>query len=367
MLGWVIAIIVLGLLILIHELGHFITAKLFGVKILKFSIGFGPAILKRKKEGTEYTISAIPWGGYVKPLDEDVVDITLSRLKGDKDVLRKEVLNVLEITEEDLKKSSLSSKPIWQRLITVLAGPTFNFISGAFVMVFAFYLGMESLSSVVGEIKEKSPAEIAGIKPGDRIVEVDSEKIETWSELKRAVSLSGGRKLKVTVEREGRRLTFELSPERTEIGDWAIGVLPSGEKEILKYPIPKAVHEGFKLSCEITLIIFKLIWNILTSEISSRVVGGPLSIIKATKEAFREGVPSLLFIIFLISINLAILNLLPIPLLDGGHIVFFILEAITRRRIPFKVKEVVAIVGLAILLSIIAFAIFNDILMLLGK
>jgi len=344
----------LSLLILVHELGHFLVARWANVKVLSFSLGFGKKLLSHKKGDTEYAISAIPLGGYVKMLGE---------VPGE------------EIPEEDMSRSYSSKSPLTKILI-VFAGPFFNLLFALVLFYFVFLSGYSVLSTKVGSLEKNYPAYNAGIMEGDTIVSIDEKNISEWSDLMDAMAQTGVHPIKVKIKRNGNYLDVTLTPKEIEskniFGDTirrkVIGVAAANEfftkKETVTGAAVKAVNQTYNLTKVTILGIVKLI----EGSISPKQVGGPLLILEIAGKQAKEGKKNLIYFIAIISINLGVINLLPIPILDGGHILFHTIELVTRRRLSLKFIEISQKVGMGILVAIMALAFFNDITrMFFGK
>ena len=345
------AVLVLGVLIFVHELGHFLVAKRAGVSVLKFSLGFGPKIAGFTRGGTEYLLSAIPLGGYVKMLGEDP---------------KEEVA--------DLERS-FSAKPIGWRSLIILAGPGSNFLLAIAIFWVVFMVGVPTLTTKVGEVMEGFPAREAGLLQGDRIVAFEGQPIEKWEELAKQIHQSPGRPVRLTVEREGQRFDLAVAPKATkqknlfgeeqEIG--LLGIAPA-EEFLTERTNPitafgKAVYKTYDLSVLILITFGKLLQGV----VPAKTIGGPLLVAQMAGEQARLGVLNLLFFTALLSINLAILNLLPIPILDGGHLFFALIEAARGKPVSLKKREMAQQVGLVLLVALMIFAFYNDIFRLLGK
>ena len=345
------AVLVLGVLIFVHELGHFLVAKRAGVSVLKFSLGFGPKIAGFTRGGTEYLLSAIPLGGYVKMLGEDP---------------KEEVA--------DLERS-FSAKPIGWRSLIILAGPGSNFLLAIAIFWVVFMVGVPTLTTKVGEVLEGFPAREAGLLRGDRIVAIEGQPIEKWEELAKQIHQSPGRPVRLTVEREGQRFDLAVAPKATkqknlfgeeqEIG--LLGIAPA-EEFLTERTNPitafgKAVYKTYDLSVLILITFGKLLQGV----VPAKTIGGPLLVAQMAGEQARLGVLNLLFFTALLSINLAILNLLPIPILDGGHLFFALIEAARGKPVSLKKREMAQQVGLVLLVALMIFAFYNDIFRLLGK
>ena len=345
------AVLVLGVLIFVHELGHFLVAKRAGVSVLKFSLGFGPKIAGFTRGGTEYLLSAIPLGGYVKMLGEDP---------------KEEVA--------DLERS-FSAKPIGWRSLIILAGPGSNFLLAIAIFWVVFMVGVPTLTTKVGEVMEGFPAREAGLLRGDRIVGIEGQPIEKWEELAKQIHQSPGRPVRLTVEREGQRFDLAVAPKATkqknlfgeeqEIG--LLGIAPA-EEFLTERTNPitafgRAVYKTYDLSVLILVTFGKLLQGV----VPAKTIGGPLLVAQMAGEQASLGVLNLLVFTALLSINLAILNLLPIPILDGGHLFFALIEAARGKPVSLKKREMAQQVGLVLLVALMIFAFYNDIFRLLGK
>ena len=345
------AVLVLGVLIFVHEFGHFLVAKRAGVSVLKFSLGFGPKIAGFTRGGTEYLLSAIPLGGYVKMLGEDP---------------KEEVA--------DLERS-FSGKPIGWRSLIILAGPGSNFLLAIAIFWVVFMVGVPTLTTKVGEVMEGFPAREAGLLRGDRIVGIEGQPIEKWEELAKQIHQSPGRPVRLTVEREGRRFDLAVAPKATkqknlfgeeqEIG--LLGIAPA-EEFLTERTNPitafgRAVYKTYDLSVLILITFGKLLQGV----VPAKTIGGPLLVAQMAGEQARLGVLNLLFFTALLSINLGVLNLLPIPILDGGHLFFALIEAARGKPVSLKKREMAQQVGLVLLVALMIFAFYNDIFRLLGK
>ncbi|MFO8112418.1 MAG: RIP metalloprotease RseP [Desulfosalsimonadaceae bacterium] len=342
-------IIVLGVLIFFHELGHFIMARAFGVGVEKFSLGFGPALVKWKKGRTEYCISAFPLGGFVKMVGEQP-DAALS--------------------EED-RPYSFTHKPVSRRMIIVAAGPVFNFLLAIIIFFVLFTAaGLMFLQPEIGEVRPDSPAARAGLEAGDRIVSIGGTAIESWSEMAEAVSKSGGNPVEMQIEREGREIQATVNPvvEPMEniFGEthdrYIIGITASGSTGVIRLGPVEAVGESLRRTYMIVELTVVSVAKMVRGTVSVDNLGGPIMIAQMAGEQVEHGLINLLGFIALVSINLGILNLLPIPVLDGGHLMFFGIEAVKGSPVSLRTREVAQQVGLFILLTLIVFVFYNDIM-----
>ena len=346
MISVVYALIALSILIFVHELGHYLVARLARVKVLVFSLGFGKKLLKFTRGETEYALSAVPLGGYVKLLGESPDEA---------------------VPEEEIGRS-YSHKPPLVKILIAFSGPFFNVLFACLVFFVIFVSGHSVLSTKVGSVEKGFPADVAGVKPGDIIASIDGTKIEEWSELMEIMAKSESRPLRFGVKRDGQDLEVLITPRQIEgtnifgekIDRKVIGIVASNDflqrKETLPGALSKAVGQTYMLT-ELTVVgIYKLI----VGAISPKNVGGPILILEAAGKQAKEGKRNFAYFIALISINLGIVNLLPIPILDGGHILFYLIEIVTRRKISQRTIEVAQKVGITILVLIMALAFFND-------
>jgi regulator of sigma E protease len=341
-------IIVLGLLIFFHELGHFGAAKFFGVKVERFSFGLGPRLAGLKVGDTDYRISAFPLGGYVKMVGEGLDE---------------------EVSEED-RTVSFSHKAVWKRIIIVLCGPLFNFFFAVAVFCLIFLLvGQVILTSEIGEVKPNYPAYQAGLRPGDKIIRIAGKPISSWKELPEIIRGNPEKAIPVVFIRQGKEYRVEITPVRStvknifgeDVQEAVIGVSPSGKHFIRELGFIEACQNGIIQ----TWGTIKLTWISLVKLVQRKVpletLGGPIFIAQLAGQQAEEGWTSLLFFTALLSVNLGILNLLPIPILDGGHLVFFGLEWILGKPLSLKKREVAQQVGMFILIMLMVFVFYNDI------
>jgi regulator of sigma E protease len=348
----VAAVVGLGLLIVFHEFGHFLFAKLSGVGVLTFSVGFGPKLWVKKKGETEYALSAFPLGGYVKMVGEDPEE---------------------EVKAADLERS-FAHKSLLKRTAIVAAGPGFNLLLAVFLLmlVFLFY-GVPVLSNLVGAVEPESPAAQAGIQKGDRIVAVDGQAVNAWEDLSGAIKQSAGEPLALRVQRSGQEVTMTVQPRKKEVKnifgelkeDWMIGI--GSQVSIEKGDPGLAIGKAFVQTYEYSKLTLIGLYKMITREVSPRNLGGPILIAQMAGQQAQEGIGSFLAFLAVLSINLGVLNLLPVPVLDGGHLFFFAVEAIIGRPVSLKYREKAQQVGIFLLLLLMIFAFANDIFRLFEK
>ncbi|NPA16819.1 RIP metalloprotease RseP [Persephonella sp.] len=443
MLSLLAFLIMIGVLITIHEFGHFLFARMFGVRVEVFSIGFGPPIIKWRGKETVYQIAAIPLGGYVKMYGEDSMT---EPIQGE--------------TEKEAFQDprSFAAKPRWQKILIAFAGPLFNIILAIILVAAAYMVGVFEPKYmkepvVVGYVQPDSPAAKAGIKPFDKIIAVDGKPVKNWKQFTVEISMKAGMTVTMEVERNGKKLllTVQLPQDVTkqpigisplippklgkilpdspaakaglkegdiilavngrpvrswfeivealskikekepvnlmvkrgkqvftvnvipqynpELKKYVIGISPAYDAEIKKYGFVEAIKKSIDKNIEMTVLLYNFLKDLVTGQMSFQEVknnlGGPISIAKYSGGALESGLGNYLFFTGFISLQLGYLNLLPIPVLDGGLILILLIEMIIRRPLPEKAKEYLAYIGFALIGTLMVFAIFNDILRVL--
>ncbi len=344
-------VILVGVLIFVHEFGHFIVAKALGVKVLKFSLGFPPTIIKRKWGETEYVLSWILFGGYVKLLGEDP--------ESDE-----------EIPPEDQHRS-FTNKPLWVRMAVIVAGPASNFLLAVVLLSAAYVAGYPVLASEIGRVVDGYPGQEAGLKQGDLVTSIDGIPISRWDDMRSLIEKSPGKNLDLVVLRDGKNVELHVVPKLSEdkgpFGErlGRIGVAPSGKG--LELGVGAALQEGWRASIQMTGLVLKTLVKVVKREVSAKELAGPLTIAQFSGESLKHGISSFVFVLSFISINLAIINMLPIPILDGGHIFFFLIEAVMRRPVTGKVREVATHAGLLFIIFLMVFVLYNDISRMMAK
>jgi regulator of sigma E protease len=341
-------VVVLGVLIFVHELGHFVAARLCGVGVEKFSLGFGPRVLGRTVGITDYRLSAIPLGGYVKMVGEEPD---------------------AELAPHQIPLS-FTHKPVWQRFLIVAAGPLSNLLLAVVVFFFIFWIsGIRGLEPVIGDVQPDSPAQAAGLLNGDRIAAIDDVPMESWEAMAQRIATSGGRELALTVERGGERRQIQVRPQKRSsqnlfgepIDRWVLGIGSAGTVFVRESGLMASARESLVQTWAITKLTVLSIVKVIQGVVSPKTLGGPIMIAEMAGQQAREGVANLVFFIALISINLAVLNFLPIPVLDGGHLLFFIVEALRGRPLSIKVRERAQQAGIFLLGLLMIYVFYNDI------
>lgn len=341
-------IVVLGVLIFVHELGHFLLAKIMGVGVEKFSLGFGPRVLGKTVGMTDYRISAIPLGGYVKMVGE---------------------APDAEVDPSEMPLS-FSHKSVSKRIAIVLAGPMFNLLL-AVVIFFGFFQisGRPITLTEVGGVQEGMPAEAAGLQQGDRIVSVNGVSVSEWEHMAELIGAAQGGRLNLEVLREDHVVSVTLTPELVEsenlfgerVDKYVIGISASGAYEVERLNPLEALLEGLTQTWRIIELTVLSVGKIISGTLSAKTLGGPIMIAQLAGEHAKAGITEFIFFIALLSINLGILNLLPIPVLDGGHLIFFLVEAVIRRPVNLRMREVAQQVGILVLIVLMVFVFYNDI------
>nr|WP_320116377.1 RIP metalloprotease RseP [uncultured Desulfuromonas sp.] len=433
MITVVAGILMLGVLVFIHELGHFCVAKLAGVKVLKFSLGFGPRIVSRTWGETEYLISLIPLGGYVQMLGEGV---------GEEDE---------PLTEEE-KKRSFAEKAVSRRMAIVAAGPIMNLLLPLLLLPLAYMVGvnvptflndppcigyvletsdaanagfqtgdcivsvndhevttwtqtdkaliplvgtqlhftidrqgqtitldvpadngsLEGLQSlglmpmreaVIGTVSADMPAQKAGLQVGDRILRIDETSIDSWYQLHNVIQQLAGKEARFVVHRSGQLMEFAIAP-KAKNGVWLIGITPQQMMEERKYGFFEALQIGVHRTGELIDLTLVFLRKLVAGHVPADNIGGPIMVMQIAGQAAQTDFSTILTVLSFLSIQLGILNLLPIPVLDGGHLFFNLVEIVWRRPLSLRAREVMQQIGLGLLLMLMLLAFYNDIVRL---
>ncbi len=343
-------ILILGILIFIHEFGHFLFAKLLGIKVLKFSLGFGPTLAGHTYGETEYVISAFPLGGYVKMLGESPA----------------------EEVDTANDNRSFARRPVWQRFSVVAAGPTFNLLFSVFLffMIYAVAgLPHPVDNTVVGNVTEESAAAAAGLKPGDVILSINGQPTVHWEEVSGLIADSGGKPVTLLIQRDDEQLELTGQPTIKEttnifgevIGErFLLGISRSDEMIYEQVSLIEALQAGISQTWAFIYLTIMGVVKIIQQVVPASELGGPILIAQLAGQQMEAGWINLLYFMGLISVNLGILNLMPIPILDGGHLFFFSMEAIMRKPLSMRTQEMLQQIGLIILASLMVFVFYND-------
>ena len=353
-------VLVLGGLIFFHELGHFSVARMLGIGVRTFSLGFGPKLITLRRGKTDYCLSLVPLGGYVALAGEEDGDTPVPP-EG------KEVDGVLFPPEE-----LFSERPAWHRLLVVLAGPVANFILALIIYcALAWVQGQTYLLPVIGGVMAGSPAAEAGIQPGDTILSIDGKTITMWNEVPESIGSGQGAPVSIVLMRDGQEQSLVLTPKSgtrpnvfgEEEQAWLIGIsAPTDASHVGSRPLgPLAsIKAGMDRTWETIVFTCESFAKLIQRVVPLDNVGGPILIAQIVGKTADVGFAAVMSIAALISINLGILNLLPIPVLDGGHSVFLLLEMITRRPVSLTARDYATRVGMGLLLLLMLFATWND-------
>lgn len=428
-------IVMLGILVFVHELGHFCVAKLFGVKVLKFSLGFGPRLLSRQWGETEYLICAVPLGGYVLMLGEG----------------NGEQGEGAELTAEEIPRS-YAAKSVGIRTAIIAAGPLMNLAFPFIILPLAYMLGvnlpayldappcighvvadsegakagfvrgdciltingdsvatwdaanqqlvnhagmvlnvavrrdagvhtvtlqpengglegMQSLgllpeqSATIGSVAPGMPAARFGMQAGDRVLTIDGQPVSSWYDLKGLIQRSNGGELLFVVDRQGKTQELKIRPDKTSDngGEYLVGIAPEHPTKVHRFGVGAALRAGAQRTMELIDLTLVFIGKLFTGHVSTKNIGGPISVMQIAGQAAQTDLPSIFSVLAFISIQLGILNLLPVPILDGGHLFFNLVEFTFRRPLSMRAREIAQQIGLALLLLLMVLAFYNDI------
>ncbi len=333
-----------GILIFIHELGHFIAAKILKIKVLQFSLGFGKEILGKTVNETRYSLCMLPIGGAV-------------RLKGE------------NIEELDLEENSFFGKKWYQRIFVVVMGPVMNYVLAVLIFTFlAYFFGVATFTGepVIGEILEGKPAYTAGLKSKDRIVSINGQQITTWTQMAEIINSSVDKKLVLEILRGDEKLKIEVTPQKdTNTQRGIIGITPG--YEIKKVGLLESLYIGISQPIVLSIYSVKYLFDKLI-KLQRPEVAGPVGVVEVLSKSAKSGIESFLYTLGVISAMLGLFNLFPVPILDGGHIFFAFIEGLITKKIPSKkVFEIANMIGLSIVLFLFFFATYSDILRIISK
>ena len=351
MIATLVFILILSLLIIVHEFGHFIAARKVGVRVEKFSLGFGPRLFRKKKNDTEYLVSAIPLGGYVK-------------LAGD------------SLEEYSGKSDEYYAKPPGKRFHIIFFGPLLNYILGFLFFWLIFFAGYPTLTTKVGGLLDGFGAKQAGLLVGDKITAVDGKKVDYWEDLQSVIqSKKTATTVNLSVLRDNKELSVEVRIREKEFDDQLgqkrsvglLGITPFDEIVKVRHGFFHSFFLGMKKTFELTFMTYKGLWRIVTGKLSvQESMTGPLGIFYITSKAAKLGVIAVLHLVAVLSLSLAIFNLLPLPIMDGGHILLLGLEKIRRKPLSIRAENIITRIGLSIIVFLAVFVTFNDVVRLFG-
>ncbi len=322
------AIIVFGILVILHEAGHFFAAKSVGIRVNEFAIGMGPIIFRKKNGETEYSLRALPLGGFVKMEGED---------------------------EESYDERSFNTKPIFAKILVLAAGSAMNFIFAILIMITLFSVtGFPTNDNIIGEVVAGNPAEEAGIQTGDEIINIEGTEINTWEDIVGVITTSTGEQIHITLRRNGEIIELD-SNIMVENGRRIIGIVQTKE-----FSFKRAVVEGTKYSFMLVGAMLNFFVILFRGQASSNDVVGPVGIIHLVGEAARMGPVYVANFTAMISMNLAVINLLPFPALDGGRLLLLVVQGITGKKIDPEKEGFIHFIGFVILIGLMIFVTFKD-------
>lgn len=342
------ALLVLGILIIIHEFGHFIACRLTGVKVEKFSIGFGPEILHWQGKETRYTVSLLPLGGYVKPFGENVTEVD---------------------AEGGPKPGDYLAAPLWARMVIVSAGVIMNYLLAIVLFAGIFMAGRPVPGTVIGGFVDGYPAKASGIQIGDEITRINGKAVVTWREMTDALENLPEGPVAISVKRGNTEPVLTILPKTEEVKDIfgktvklkRLGITPDPKaSRFERYGFFGAVKAAWDTVVFMAVTTHKALFYMIIGKISLKAISGPIGIISMTGAAAHLGILYVLQLMATLSVSLAVINLLPLPALDGGHLFFLIIEMIRRKRVSLLFQERAAQVGFFMLLVLMAFIIYND-------
>ncbi|MGI6698017.1 MAG: RIP metalloprotease RseP [Clostridia bacterium] len=323
------SIIIFTLMVFSHEFGHFFAAKKSGVTVEEFSLGMGPKIMSWGRKGTRYSLRVFPIGGYVKMLGEE------EKAKGE---------------------GAYYSKPLGKRMAIILAGPVMNIILAILLFSIIFYI-VGTPTTVIDTVMEGYPAEMSGIRPGDRVVYINDQRVESWEKLQLLVSASKGERMRVTVSREGQTVAFDVFPVTDpETGQSMIGITPVAAKSVAG-----SLRLGIKRSFEVIGLMVSYLGQLVTGKASAEDVVGAVGVIQLVNQAAKTGILNVMFLAAFLSLNLGVINLLPIPALDGGKMVFLLLEGVRGKPIDIEKEGLIHFIGFVFLILLIIMITWKDI------
>ncbi len=339
----IVFLFVLSVLVVVHEFGHFIVAKLAGIRVERFSIGFGPVIFGKKIAGTEFVFSLLPLGGFVKMAGENP-------------------------NEAEGKEWEFNSKPLGWKFLVVFAGPLMNALLAVVLFTAVFFHGQPMITATIGKVMDATPAKAAGFLEGDRVRSVNGHTVVYWEDVLQEVH-KGQDTLLFLVERDKKLREISVVPKREETRGFLgrkhrisfIGIAPSNDIVRIKHSFPRAVVLGVRRVLEMTGLIFYSFGLMFSGAMSFKdSVTGPIGIYFMTGQAAQLGLAYLLYFMGSLSVSLFVLNLLPVPVLDGGHVLFILIEKLKGSPLKESVKERMTQGGMAVLLGLMAFVIFQD-------
>ncbi len=351
MISILIFILILSLLIIVHEFGHFMAARFAGVRVEEFSLGFGPQLFARKIGDTKYSLSLIPLGGYVKMAGD-----TLSECKGGKD--------------------EYFSKSPGKRFLIIFCGPLLNYILGFLFFWAILFMGYPTLTTKVGGLIDGYGAQVAGLRIADKIMAINGIPVDTWEEMQKQIQVNKDNNfILVSLVRNNQKLEFNIAVKNkvldNQLGEkkalGIIGITPFDEVVEVRHGFMESAYLGLNKTMDLTVMTYKGIWRLISGKMSMRdSMTGPLGIFFITSKAAKLGVIALLHLVAVLSVSLAVFNLLPLPILDGGHIFLLGLEKLRKKTLAIKTEQIINNIGMSLMIMLALFVTYNDILRLYG-
>ncbi len=334
MLTLIAFVVIFGTIVFFHELGHFVVAKLAKIRVYEFALGFGPTLASFRKGETKYSLRAFPLGGFVKMAGMDDPDETQQEVADDDD-------------------GSFNNKSLPWRLGTIAAGPLMNFVFA--IVLFVLYFMLIAVPPTITFVEPASPGEVAGLQPGDLFVTIDGESVSTSERIVELIGLSPGQEMQMVVRRQQELVTLQVTPEDRD-GLGRVGVSIDSKAQ---YPFLISVRAAFTQTWGLTTQLIRDIGMMITGQ-QKVEVSGPIGIVQIVGETARHGLPNLIILAVILNINLGLLNLLPVPILDGGWILILLLEAVRRKPLKPETRGIAQFIGLALLVALMLFATFKD-------
>lgn len=321
------ALLIICVLIFFHELGHFMAAKACGVKVNEFAIGMGPKVLKKQKGETLYSVRAFPLGGFCAMEGED---------------------------EDSQDERAFNRKSVWKKAIIIVAGAAMNLIIAIILMIAVNYMNGVP-TTTISQVEENSPAYTAGIQKGDKILSINDKKINSWDDVQTVKNAVNTRELNIKVQRKDTELNIKTTLKENDRNK-IIGIVPVSEKNIVK-----AIANGPSATWNMAKSMYSGLYSLITGKVSAKELSGPVGIVYLINKGISRGFATVLYLTSLISLNLAIINMLPLPALDGGRLLMVIIRRLTGKAISSKVEGVIHAVGLGLLLLLTIYVTWNDI------
>lgn len=335
----ILFILILSLIIVIHELGHFLFAKLFGVYVYEFSLGMGKRLFSFKKNETEYSIRLIPLGGFVSLAGEAV-----------------------EVDENVPKDMRLQSKSVFQRFMIMFSGPGFNFVLAMFILfISALFFGSVSTKPIIGNVSEEYPAYEAGIRPNDLILEINDKKIKSWDDAMWEIQMSNGTTLDFLVKRDDVTKKISITPQKVEedgTTSYIYGISRNDKKE---YGLKQACIYAFDKTGSTFKLMGNTVKSLFVGKVGVNELSGPIGIYSVVDSQAQAGLENILYLIAFLSVNVGVINLIPFPAFDGGRILFLVIEKIKGSPVDSKIENTIHNIGFMLLMLLMIYVTFNDV------